>query len=141
MANYQVLLVPINCGVFDLVYIRLFRLFIWNILLCMVEIDFAKYCASVEVIWLVCYEATPFSIILKANRVFVLRNTVINLFYVPGAMIGAFVSDWAGPRYTLAAGVFAQGIVGFIMSGLYATLATPAHVAGFVVVYGYVSMV
>lgn len=65
-------------------------------------------------------------------------NTVINLFYIPGAILGAFVSDWIGPRYALAGGVFAQGIVGFIMAGLYAQLATPAHVAAFVVVYGYV---
>jgi MFS family permease len=63
-------------------------------------------------------------------------NTVINLFYMPGALFGSFVSDWIGPRYALALGVFLQGIVGFIMSGLYATLATNAHVAAFVVVYG-----
>jgi MFS family permease len=63
-------------------------------------------------------------------------NTVVNVFYLPGAILGSFVSDWIGPRYTLASAVFAQGCVGFIMSGLYATLATPAHVAGFVVVYG-----
>lgn len=63
-------------------------------------------------------------------------NTLTNCFYLPGAMLGAFVSDWIGPRYTLVGGVFAQAVVGFIMSGLYATLATSAHVAGFVVVYG-----
>ena len=63
-------------------------------------------------------------------------NTVINLFYMPGSFIGAFMSDWFGPRYMLAGAVFAQGIVGFIMAGLYDRLATPAHVAGFVVVYG-----
>jgi len=61
---------------------------------------------------------------------------VINLFYVPGAFIGAFLSDWIGPRYCLAIGVALQGILGFIMAGLYARLATSAHVAGFVVVYG-----
>ncbi|KAI9844621.1 MAG: hypothetical protein M1837_005473 [Sclerophora amabilis] len=63
-------------------------------------------------------------------------NTVINLFYIPGCILGAFVSDWFGPRRTLALGVFAQGIIGFIMAGCYAQLATPAHVAGFVVVFG-----
>lgn len=51
-------------------------------------------------------------------------------------MGGSFVSDWIGPRYALAIGVFLQAIVGFIMAGLYKTLATPAHIAGFVVVYG-----
>jgi MFS family permease len=51
-------------------------------------------------------------------------------------MGGSFVSDWIGPRYALVLGVSAQAIVGFIMAGLYNTLATPSHVAGFVVVYG-----
>jgi MFS family permease len=63
-------------------------------------------------------------------------NTVINLFYVPGAMFGSVYSDWIGPRYALASGVFAQGIVGFLMAGLYKTLARPENVAGFAVVYG-----
>lgn len=63
-------------------------------------------------------------------------NTVINLFYIPGAMLGSVVSDWVGPRYALAGGVTAQGIVGFIMAGLYKTLAEPSHVGGFAVVYG-----
>lgn len=63
-------------------------------------------------------------------------NTVINLFYVPGALLGAFVSDWIGPRYTLAYGVLAQGLVGFLMTGLYPILNTAQNVGGFVVVYG-----
>ena len=63
-------------------------------------------------------------------------NTLVNVFYLPGAIGGAWLSDWIGPRYALATGVFLQGIVGFIMAGAYASLATPAHVAGFVVVYG-----
>ncbi|MCJ1477799.1 hypothetical protein MMC13_006472 [Lambiella insularis] len=63
-------------------------------------------------------------------------NTVINLFYIPGALLGAFVSDWIGPRYTLAWGVLAQGLVGFLMSGLYPILNTPKNVGGFVVIYG-----
>lgn len=63
-------------------------------------------------------------------------NTVINLFYVPGAFIGAFLSDWIGPRYCLTLGVWLQGIVGFIMAALYSHLDNASHVAGFVVVYG-----
>jgi MFS family permease len=63
-------------------------------------------------------------------------NTVINLFYVPGAFIGAFLSDWIGPRYCLVLGVWLQAIVGFIMAGLYGHLNNAAHVGGFVVVYG-----
>lgn len=63
-------------------------------------------------------------------------STLINFFYVPGALIGAFVSDWIGPKYALVAALTAQAVVGFIMSGLYRYLNTAAHVAGFVVVYG-----
>lgn len=50
--------------------------------------------------------------------------------------MGSFYSDWLGPRYALASGVFAQGIVGFLMAGLYKTLATKKNVGGFAVVYG-----
>lgn len=63
-------------------------------------------------------------------------NTLLNAFYLPGAIGGAFLSDWIGPRYALAIGVGLQGLVGFLMAGLYSTLNTPAHVAGFVVIYG-----
>ncbi|OJD14170.1 hypothetical protein AJ78_05457 [Emergomyces pasteurianus Ep9510] len=63
-------------------------------------------------------------------------NTVVSLFSVPGACLGAFVSDWIGPRRALAFGTMAQGIVGFIMAGCYQHLATAKNVAAFVVVYG-----
>jgi MFS family permease len=63
-------------------------------------------------------------------------NTVINLFYIPGAIGGSFLSDRIGPRRALAIGVTLQGIVGFIMAGCYARLATREHVAAFTVVYG-----
>ena len=63
-------------------------------------------------------------------------NTLVNVFYLPGAIGGAFLSDIVGPRLCLGIGVLCQGIVGFIMAGAYASLATTAHVAGFVVVYG-----
>ncbi|PSS03475.1 major facilitator superfamily domain-containing protein [Coniella lustricola] len=63
-------------------------------------------------------------------------NTVINLFYLPGTFIGAFVSDWIGPRYALALGVTLQAIVGFIMAGCYEQLAQAKYVAAFAVVYG-----
>jgi MFS family permease len=63
-------------------------------------------------------------------------NTVINLFYIPGTMLGAPVSDWIGPRYALALGVSLQGIVGFIMAGCYTRLAQPSMVGAFAVVYG-----
>lgn len=63
-------------------------------------------------------------------------NTVINLFYIPGTMLGAPASDWLGPRYALAIGVSLQAIVGFIMAGDYFNLSQPGMVGGFVVVYG-----
>ena len=63
-------------------------------------------------------------------------NTVINLFYLPGAIIGAFISDWIGPRLCLAIFVLIQGLVGFLMTGLYPILNAPQNVAGFVVIYG-----
>ncbi|MCJ1463858.1 hypothetical protein MMC07_002467 [Pseudocyphellaria aurata] len=63
-------------------------------------------------------------------------NTLLNTFYLPGAVGGAFLSDWIGPRRALALGVCLQGLVGFLMTGLYSRLNTPAHVGGFVVVYG-----
>ncbi|PWY82010.1 MFS general substrate transporter [Aspergillus heteromorphus CBS 117.55] len=63
-------------------------------------------------------------------------NTVINVFYLPGSLIGAFCSDWFGPRNTLAVGVFLQGAVGLIMTGCYPYLDTNQYVGAFVVVYG-----
>ncbi|GKZ81173.1 hypothetical protein AnigIFM56816_005685 [Aspergillus niger] len=63
-------------------------------------------------------------------------NTLINVFYLPGSALGAFLSDWYGPRNTLAFGVFVQGAIGLIMTGCYPYLDTPHYVAAFVVVYG-----
>ncbi|KAI9712699.1 MAG: hypothetical protein M1820_001320 [Bogoriella megaspora] len=63
-------------------------------------------------------------------------NTLVNLFYMPGCLAGSFISDWIGPRYTLAGGVFIQSIIGYIMAGCYETLSGPGHVGAFVVVYG-----
>jgi hypothetical protein len=63
-------------------------------------------------------------------------NTVVNLFYIPGAALGAWVSDWIGPRYALTFGMTAQGVIGFIMAGCYKYLATPENVPAFVVIYG-----
>lgn len=62
--------------------------------------------------------------------------TLVNVFYLPGSFAGAYVSDWIGPKYCLIWGVLAQGVVGFIMSGAYAQLATLQNVGAFVVVYG-----
>lgn len=61
-------------------------------------------------------------------------NTVINLFYLPGTLIGAFVSDWIGPKHALVLGVSLQAIVGFIMAAVYTKISQ--HIAAFAVVYG-----
>jgi MFS family permease len=63
-------------------------------------------------------------------------NTVINLFYIPGTLLGAPLSDRIGPRWALISGVLAQAIVGFIMAGCYSKLSQPDAVAGFAIVYG-----
>ncbi|KAF5392345.1 hypothetical protein D9757_001441 [Collybiopsis confluens] len=61
-------------------------------------------------------------------------NVIINLFYMPGTLIGAFVVDYIGPKYCMITGLVCQAIIGFIMSGLYHQLT--AHIAAFAVVYG-----
>jgi MFS family permease len=61
-------------------------------------------------------------------------NTVINMFYLPGTIIGAWVSDWVGPKYALIGGVILQAVVGYIMAGVYGKIVT--NIAGFAVVYG-----
>ncbi|OAL44770.1 MFS general substrate transporter [Pyrenochaeta sp. DS3sAY3a] len=65
-------------------------------------------------------------------------NILINFFYMPGCLAGAFVADMPsmGPKKTLCIGVTLQGIIGFIMAGCYPWLNKPENVAGFVVVYG-----
>jgi hypothetical protein len=65
-------------------------------------------------------------------------NILINFFYMPGCLAGAFVADLPsmGPKKTLAIGVTLQGIIGFIMAGCYPYLSEPKNVAGFTVVYG-----
>ncbi|KAK0235873.1 MFS Git1p-related glycerophosphoinositol and glycerophosphocholine permease [Armillaria nabsnona] len=57
-----------------------------------------------------------------------------SLFYIPGTLLGAFVVDYLGPKWTMIVGLLSQAIIGFIMSGCYEQLAS--HVAAFAVVYG-----
>ncbi|KAI0477663.1 major facilitator superfamily domain-containing protein [Xylariaceae sp. FL0804] len=63
-------------------------------------------------------------------------NTVINLFYIPGTMIGAPISDRLGPRYTLILGQIMQSVLAFILAGCYTELAKPHLVGAFATVYG-----
>jgi len=59
---------------------------------------------------------------------------VINLFYIPGTILGAFCIDYMGPKATMITGLLCQAVIGFIMSGLYTQLSN--HIAAFAVVYG-----
>ena len=63
-------------------------------------------------------------------------SAVVNSFYLPGAILGAWLSDWIGPKRALAIGVLAQGCVGFLMAGLYGILDQPKNVGGFIVIFG-----
>lgn len=51
----------------------------------------------------------------------------ISLFYMPGTIIGAFVVDYWGPKWTQISGLIAQVIVGFIMSGAYKQYVPSLH--------------
>ncbi|KIJ62762.1 hypothetical protein HYDPIDRAFT_113854 [Hydnomerulius pinastri MD-312] len=61
-------------------------------------------------------------------------SVVINLFYIPGTVIGAFSVDFLGPKVTMITGLLCQAVIGFIMSGLYDQLSS--HIGAFAVVYG-----
>lgn len=61
-------------------------------------------------------------------------SVVINLFYMPGTICGAFLIDYLGPKYTMILGLLCQAIIGFMMSGLYVQLTD--HIAAFAVLYG-----
>eukprot|EP00026_Physarum_polycephalum_P006308 Phypoly_transcript_06350.p1 GENE.Phypoly_transcript_06350~~Phypoly_transcript_06350.p1 ORF type:complete len:476 (+),score=50.75 Phypoly_transcript_06350:299-1726(+) len=61
-------------------------------------------------------------------------NTVINLFFIPGTMLGAPLSDLLGPARCLMLFVFIQGCFGFALAGGYSYFVQ--HVGGFAVMYG-----
>ncbi|KAF2097716.1 phospholipid transporter [Rhizodiscina lignyota] len=64
-------------------------------------------------------------------------NTILNLWYMPGAIAGSFISDTRlGPKWTLIIFMALQSIVGYIMAACYGTLSKPEHVGSFVAVYG-----
>lgn len=64
-------------------------------------------------------------------------STLINFFYMPGCIGGAFLSDTKfGPKNTLIVALILQSIVAFIMAACFRSLAEPSRIAGFVIVYG-----
>lgn len=91
--------------------------------------DFSAYAFGI-------YSSTIFNVIIPDGDMYKTFgwNVVFNLFYIPGAFLGALAADYFGPRVTLTVGVFLQAIVGYIMAGLFEHLSK--HIAAFVVVYG-----
>ncbi|EJT97054.1 MFS general substrate transporter [Dacryopinax primogenitus] len=63
-------------------------------------------------------------------------SVVINLFYIPGTVVGAFLIDYLGPKNCMILGLILQAIFGFFMSGFYKNLIQPSEIAGFAVLYG-----
>jgi hypothetical protein len=65
-------------------------------------------------------------------------GTLLNLFYMPGCILGSYLADMKhfGPKRTLIIALVLQGIVGFAMSASYESLSAPNRIGGFVVVYG-----
>jgi len=65
-------------------------------------------------------------------------SVVINLFYMPGCIIGGFLADMPslGPRKLVTFALLAQAVIGYIMAGCYKFLNTPHYIGAFVVVYG-----
>ncbi|ORY74744.1 major facilitator superfamily domain-containing protein [Leucosporidium creatinivorum] len=61
-------------------------------------------------------------------------NVVINAFYLPGCIAGAFLVDWLKPKRQMIIFLLLQAVFGFFMSGFYSQLTQ--HVAGFAVMYG-----
>ncbi|SCV01071.1 LAME_0G13872g1_1 [Lachancea meyersii CBS 8951] len=61
-------------------------------------------------------------------------NIVFNLFYIPGAFLGAIFADYWGPRFTLVSGVILQAAIAFIIAGCFDHL--KKHIAAFTVVFG-----
>ncbi|KAK6438492.1 glycerophosphoinositol permease [Oleoguttula sp. CCFEE 5521] len=63
-------------------------------------------------------------------------NTLLNFFYMPGCIPGAWLSDYLGPRKTLGYVVAIQGLFGFLFAGVYGYINQPRYVGAFVVMYG-----
>lgn len=63
-------------------------------------------------------------------------SCLINAFYVPGTIVGSFLSDWIRPKYALITGLLLQAIFGFALSGAYDRLTNAGSIAGFAVMYG-----
>ncbi|MCO5613691.1 hypothetical protein L7F22_067969 [Adiantum nelumboides] len=61
-------------------------------------------------------------------------STLINAFYLPGTIIGAFVSDRLGPKNTMIIGLVCQCAIGFGLAGGFGSLKN--NLPGIVILYG-----
>lgn len=61
-------------------------------------------------------------------------GTLINCFYIPGALVGGLLSDKIGRRRTMAFGFFIQAILGFILGGALGSIQTILPL--FIILYG-----
>lgn len=103
--------------------------------------------AAISIIWFIydfsayafgIYSSTITNAVLPAGSSYAKQfgwATLINVFYLPGAFLGAFGSDFLGPKYCLMIGIFLQAIVGFFMAGFYNHILA-SGIGGFVVMYG-----
>lgn len=71
----------------------------------------------------------------ESNIQVVSWNILLYAFYLPGCLAGAYSVDKIGRRKTLAYGLFAQGIVGMILGGVYVPLSQNS-MPMFIIVYG-----
>ncbi len=61
-------------------------------------------------------------------------STALNCFYLPGTIIGAFISDRLGPKHTMILGLLIQAVLAFVMGGAFGQIRE--SLGGFIVVYG-----
>ncbi|EZG79253.1 MFS phospholipid transporter [Gregarina niphandrodes] len=61
-------------------------------------------------------------------------NILLNFFYLPGSLLGAFAADYIGPRLTCITGALLQAIIGFVMAACFDQLR--GQIAAFVIIYG-----
>ena len=55
-------------------------------------------------------------------------------FYLPGCLIGGYLLDKIGRRYTQMAGFFVQGVIGMILGGALGPIQSKLPL--FIVIYG-----
>ena len=60
--------------------------------------------------------------------------TVVSRFYLPGCLIGGYLLDKIGRRYTQMAGFFVQGVIGMILGGALGPIQSMFPL--FIVIYG-----